>query len=174
MKKYDNEFSKLKLENDRNSFKESQLEIRLKEVDYIQECATRKIKEEIEQYKLEYDRKFELEKNQINNKKLSLEEKEFKNMLYSEKYTKMEEDLSIFNSENKSFVKKIKEMEYILNNLRKDNDFLREELKLITNTEKRSTGLVEIKDKENFQLKEEIRILKEYQISLFVDLWTII
>ena len=174
MKKYDNEFSKLKLENDRNSFKESQLEIRLKEVDYIQECATRKIKEEIEQYKLEYDRKFELEKNQINNKKLSLEEKEFKNMLYSEKYTKMEEDLSIFNSENKSFVNKIKEMEYILNNLRKDNDFLREELKLITNTEKRSTGLVEIKDKENFQLKEEIRILKEYQISLFVDLWTII
>lgn len=174
MKKYDNEFQKLKLENEKISFKETQLEIRLKEVDYIQECATRKIKEEIEQFKLEYDRKFELEKNQINNKKLNVEEKEFRNNLYSEKYKKMEEDLNIFNGENKTFSNKIKEMEYIINNLRKDNDFLREELKLITNSEKRSTGLIEIKDKENFQLKEEIRILKEYFLNLFIDLLTII
>jgi hypothetical protein len=161
MKKYDNEFSKLKLDGERLSFKDKQLEIRLKEVDYIQECAIRRIKEEIEQYKLEYDRKFELEKNQLNNKKLTVEEKEFKNSLFNEKCTKMEEDLNLHKNENKNYVIKIKELEYTSTNLRKDNDFLREELKLITSTEKRSTGLIEIKEKEIFQLREELRIMKE-------------
>jgi hypothetical protein len=161
IKKYENEFNKLKLENDKLSFKEKQLEIRLKEVDYIQECANRKIKEEIEQFKLEYDRKFEKEKSQLSNLKKNVEEKEFKNTLFNEKYTKMEEDSNYLKTENSTYSKKIKDLELMTSNLRKDNEFLREELKLITNTEKRSSGLVEIKEKEIFQLKEEVRILKE-------------
>lgn len=162
-KKYENEFAKLKLEEEKLLFKEKQTEIRLKEIDYIQECATRKIREEIEQFKLEYDRKYELEKNQLNSKKLLVDEKEFKNNMFQEKFNKMEEDLKMTRKENEICFNKLKDFELSTTNLRKDNDFLREELKLLTNTEKRSTGLLEIKEKEIFQLKEELRIMKEYE-----------
>ena len=98
MKKYENEFSKLKLENERISFKEQQLEMRLKEIDYIHESANRKIKEEIEQFKMEYDRKFELEKAQMSTKKMNIDEKEFKNLLFNEKYKSLsEESISLKN-----------------------------------------------------------------------------
>lgn len=161
MKKYENEFSKLKLENERISFKEQQLEMRLKEIDYIHESANRKIKEEIEQFKMEYDRKFELEKAQMSTKKMNIDEKEFKNLLFNEKYQSLSEESISLKNEIKSHINKIKDLEKISSNLRKDCDFLREELKLLTSSEKRSSGFLEIRDKEIIQLKEENRILKE-------------
>ena len=161
MKKYENEFSKLKLENERISFKEQQLEMRLKEIDYIHESANRKIKEEIEQFKMEYDRKFELEKAQMSTKKMNIDEKEFKNSLFNEKYQSLSEESISLKNEIKSHINKIKDLEKISSNLRKDCDFLREELKLLTSSEKRSSGFLEIRDKEIIQLKEENRILKE-------------
>ena len=161
MKKYENEFSKLKLENERISFKEQQLEMRIKEIDYIHESANRKIKEEIEQFKMEYDRKFELEKAQMSTKKMNIDEKEFKNLLFNEKYQSLSEESISLKNEIKSHINKIKDLEKISSNLRKDCDFLREELKLLTSSEKRSSGFLEIRDKEIIQLKEENRILKE-------------
>ena len=161
MKKYENEFSKLKLENERISFKEQQLEMRLKEIDYIHESANRKIKEEIEQFKMEYDRKFELEKAQMSTKKMNIDEKEFKNSLFNEKYQSLSEESISLKNEIKSHINKIKDLEKISSNLRNDCDFLREELKLLTSSEKRSSGFLEIRDKEIIQLKEENRILKE-------------
>ncbi len=50
----------------------------LSEYDYLKSNSIKKVDEEIEQFKLEFDSKLELEKQILYNKKVEVEEKEFK------------------------------------------------------------------------------------------------
>ena len=81
-KKIDNEITNIRFQEDKLRFKEMVL-------DRMKDSNLKRFNEDVEHYKLEYDRKYEIEKNEFNKRKLQIEEREFKNSLFEEKMKKL-------------------------------------------------------------------------------------
>jgi hypothetical protein len=152
-RKYDNELNNLKLQEDKLRFKQTECE-------HVKESSLKKVTEEIEQFKLEYNRKFEIEKNELAKRKLECEEKEFKNTMFTERMHKLENELKYLSTTYKELNEEYKKLTSQYNTIRKDNEILREELKCFSESDKRNVQMLNNKDLEVNHLREEIKAIK--------------
>lgn len=152
-KKYDTMMNQLKLEEEKLIFKQ-------REVDYIKDSSSRKLKEEIEQFKQEYEHARESERSEIANKRMQLEEREFKLNLFKERLQKLEVENESLEKKTSESSKKLKESEGLLQDIRRDNENLRNQLKTVINSEQRAGDINKAKDLEIQHYKDEISTLK--------------
>ena len=168
---YQNELSRLKsIEDDLTlkyknreeelKIKEKKLNSLIEENDYIRQSSIKRYQEEIEQFKLEFERKREYEKQELANKKIKLEEQEYKQNLFFQKHKILEEDNDQLTKDNKELKIKMKEREEKTTASQKDNDNLRIQVASLLNSEQRLRDAINTKDLEVQHYKEEINTLK--------------
>jgi hypothetical protein len=153
-RKYENEENNLNIEREK-------LKLLQKENSALKDSSLKKIKEEIEDFKIRYDREFEREKEELRKSKMNYEENLLKVSLLTEKIKNYEEQIQTFKSDKVKFISDINNLEKTLNVIKKDNEMLREEIKIIADTEKRNANLLSKREMESSHLREENKLLRE-------------
>lgn len=159
---------KIKYENDLRmlGIKQEKLSIKEKDLENLRENATRKIQEEIENFKAEYVKGFEADKAELHKQKLKAQEIEYKSNLRNEQFEKLEKDNKDLNEKLKNLKKEIKKIEELNKDYKSEIQALREELKILSSNEKRNYDQANIKSAESESLRTENKILRENIQSL--------
>lgn len=152
--KYENDLNLLALKEEKISFKEKDLE-------NLRQNAIKKINEEIESFKIEYQTNFESEKAEIHKQKLKSEEIQFKSKLVQEQFIKYESENKSLNEELKRIKYDIKKIDDLNKDYKEEINLLRDQLKILSANEKRNYDEACVKVTENESLRTENKILKD-------------
>lgn len=153
-KKVDNEMSKLKLEQDKLKFKE-------REAEYIKENSLKKINDQVEQFKLDYEKKFFSEKMEFETEKMNFQTQNSSQIALIEKCKDKEKECNELKEELSNLKKELKNIRASYENSMKDNENLRTQINNLNLQIKRVADQLSKKDLEKVNLKEEVKLLKE-------------
>jgi len=159
---------KIKYENDLNMFniKQEKLSIKEKEIDNLRENASRKVQEEIENFKVDFLKSFEAEKAELHKNRLKAQEIEYKGNLRNDQYEKLERSNKELNEEIKIFKNDIRKLEEANKEYKSEIQALRDELKILASNEKRNFDQANIRTAESESLRTENKLLRENIQSL--------
>lgn len=148
--------------------KENQLEIEKKKLsselsilENERRVCSKRVLEEIEQYKLEYERKYEHERISISKQKLEVEEKEYKCNLFLKKYEENEKVLLEITSKYKEYKMKYDNLNEKHSEIKTEKDSIQIQVSNLMHSEQRLRDILNTRDAEIRYIKHENDQLRE-------------
>jgi oral-facial-digital syndrome 1 protein len=141
-----------------------ELEAKIKDTEFIKKDCDRKIQEEIETYKLRYDREHESLDQSLIKRKREIDEREYLLETREAKCKEAESECMKIKGKNNELDEKINELQTIIEEQATKVKTSSEQLSLVTTTAKRDQEILNSRETENKMLKEELQIMKKYRV----------
>lgn len=138
------------------------LEAKIKDSEYLKKDCDNRIHEEVERFKLKYDREHESMNQALVNRRREMDEKEYMIQLREDKCKELEANCKKVKDSKAELEKVIEELQGKVVELTKSNKNALDQLSLISTTAKRDQGILATKESENKLLSDELTMLKRF------------